>query len=248
MRYYVISDIHGFYTQMENALSEAGFFSDTEPHKLVILGDLMDRGKEAVKMQEFVLQQMERDSVILIRGNHEDLFESFVTEDHGIAYDIHVSNGTFDTALQLTGYDPVMAGLRNYDFADKAKTTPFYQKIMPSMLDYYETAHYVFVHGWIPCIAEQNRYNAISNWRKATPDEWLNARWYNGMDAAQSANEDKIIVCGHWHTSYGHSKYEGKGSEFGADANFAPYYGPHMIAIDACTAFTKKVNCLVLED
>ena len=70
----------------------------------------------------------------------------------------------------------------------------------------------------------------------------------NGIDAAQTADENKTIVCGHWHTSYGHSKYEHKGTEFGEDADFSPYYGPGIIAIDACTAFSGKSNCLVIED
>ena len=30
--------------------------------------------------------------------------------------------------------------------------------------------------------------------------------------------------------------------------DFSPYYGPGIIAIDACTAFSGKVNCLVIED
>ena len=30
------------------------------------------------------------------------------------------------------------------------------------------------------------------------------------MDAVRTCMEEKTIVCGHWHTSYGHSKYEGK--------------------------------------
>lgn len=248
MRYYVVSDIHGFYTPMISALTDAGYFSDTAPHKLVILGDLMDRGQEAIPLQQFVCQQMADNAVILIRGNHEDLFESLVTEDHGLPYDIHISNGTYDTALQLTGCDSVMARIRNYDFAAAAKGTPFYQEIMPAMQDYHETAHYVFVHGWIPCIAERNQYCAIQDWRNATPDAWRNARWYNGMDAAQTTDERKTIVCGHWHASYGHSTYEGKGSQFGADADFSPYYGPNVIAVDACTAHTGMVNCIVLED
>ena len=44
------------------------------------------------------------------------------------------------------------------------------------------------------------------------------------------------------------SKYEHKGTEFGEDADFSPYYGPGIIAIDACTAFSGKSNCLVIED
>lgn len=88
----------------------------------------------------------------------------------------------------------------------------------------------------------------ISSWREADREQWNQARWFNGMDAAQTADENKTIVCGHWHTSYGHSKYEHKGTEFGEDADFSPYYGPGIIAIDACTAFSGKSNCLVIED
>ena len=109
MRYYVISDVHGYYTQMKSALEKAGFFSDTTPHKLIMLGDLFDRGHEAKQLQQFILEQMEQDKIILIRGNHEDLFVELVTTDAGMPYSYHKSNGTYDTALQLTGFDPVMA-------------------------------------------------------------------------------------------------------------------------------------------
>lgn len=59
---------------MKSALKKAGFFSDDAPHKLIMLGDIFDRGHEAKQIQQFVLEQMEQDGVILIRGNHEDLF------------------------------------------------------------------------------------------------------------------------------------------------------------------------------
>lgn len=38
MKYYVVSDVHGFYSRLRAALTDAGFFADTEPHKLVVLG------------------------------------------------------------------------------------------------------------------------------------------------------------------------------------------------------------------
>lgn len=169
MRYYVISDVHGYYTQMKSALEKAGFFSDTTPHKLIMLGDLFDRGHEAKQLQQFILEQMEQDKIILIRGNHEDLFVELVTTDAGMPYSYHKSNGTYDTALQLTGFDPVMASIRHYDFADAAKDTPFYKEIIPAMLDYFETEHYVFTHGWIPSIPNRDKsYSYISSWRKQT--------------------------------------------------------------------------------
>jgi metallophosphoesterase superfamily enzyme len=41
---------------------------------IVICGDLFDRGKEAEELQKYILDLMDRDEGILIRGNHEDLF------------------------------------------------------------------------------------------------------------------------------------------------------------------------------
>ena len=78
-----------------------------------MLGDLFDRGHEAKQLQQFILEQMEQDKIILIRGNHEDLFVELVTTDAGMPYSYHKSNGTYDTALQLTGFDPVMASIRH---------------------------------------------------------------------------------------------------------------------------------------
>lgn len=249
MKYYVVADVHGFHSILKSALSEAGFFSDPDPHKLLVLGDLFDRGHEAKELQDFILGLMGKKEVILVKGNHEDLFLQMITEDRGLPYSHHKSNGTYDTALQLTGFDPVMAQVRNYEFADKALMTPYCQEIIPSMLDYYETKHYVFTHGWIPCIHERNgTYSHYDTWRGANDLEWMRARWVNGMDAAQTAADDKTVVCGHWHASYGHARLEKKCSEFGPDADFSPYYGPGVIAIDACTAYSKKINILIIED
>ncbi len=248
VRYYVVADVHGYYSIMRDALEAAGFFTDPEPHKLIMLGDLFDRGTEAKEIQRFVLDLMKEDAVILIRGNHEDLFESLVVEDGGIPYSHHLHNGTYDTALQLTGFTSRSAREHNFAFADKAMETPYYRKIMPAMLDYYETERYIFVHGWLPCLIEQGQYCSISDWRNSTPREWAEARWINGIKAAQTFSEAKTVVCGHWHTSFGHSQYEQKGPEFGEGADFSPYYGPGVIGLDACTALSGKLNVIVLED
>ena len=248
MKYYVTSDPHGFFTPFQIALKDSGFFQDSAPHKLIVLGDLFDRGAEAFLLQSFIQKLINDGQVILIKGNHEDLFQELVTVDNGLPYSHHVSNGTYDTALQLTGYDFVMARIKNYDFAETARNTPYYKQIIPAMVDYYETEHYIFTHGWLPCSHDNAGYGYNTNWRKASPEEWYEARWINGMDAAKFSQEEKTVVCGHWHCSYGHANYEHKCSEFGIDADFSPYYAPGIIALDACTAFSGKVNVLVIED
>ena len=250
MKYYVTSDIHGFYTPFRDVLTRAGYFEDAEPHKLVIAGDLFDRGGEAVERQDFILGLLENDEAILIRGNHEDLFAELVTTDHGLPYSHHLSNGTYDTALQLTRINKQQAILNPLAFARAARETPYYKTILGSMVDYYETKSFIITHGWIPCVSDGNGALAyVGNWRNASRREWRQARWLNGMDAVRTVREDdKTIICGHWHTSYGHSKYEGKGSEFGEDADFSPYIAPGVIALDGCTAHSGIVNCIVIED
>ena len=249
MRYYVTADTHGFYTPLMQALEKAGYFKDEAPHKLIICGDIFDRGKEAQEMQRFVLDEMEKDGIILIKGNHEDLFEELVTTDQGLAYSYHVSNGTYATALQLTGFDLAMAQVRHFDFAEAAQQTPFYQKIIPAMFDYYETENYVFTHGWIPCIPENKwQYSFVENWRESSEEEWKKARWLNGMVAFKTARDDKTVVCGHWHASFGHCMYGEAAKEFGQYTDFSPFYAPGIIALDACTASSGFVNCIVIED
>ena len=131
------------------------------------------------------------------------------------------------------------------------KETPYFKIIIPAMTDYYETKRFIFVHGWIPCIRERNKqYSYVTAWRDSDSREWMAARWINGMKAANDGviEPGKTIVCGHWHTSYGHSVLNHTCSEFGPDANFNPYYGTGIIALDACTAHSGIVNVITVED
>lgn len=248
MKYYVLSDIHGFFTLFQKTLRDAGYFDDPEEKKLLLLGDLFDRGAEAPALQKYILELMEGEKVILVRGNHEDLFQELVTADHGRPLRHHVLNGTYDTLEQLTG----LSGYgwnANRRLAAAGRETPLYTRILPAMLDYYETGRYVFTHGWVPC---QSFYGGLAfdpDWREASGAAWREARWTNPMEAVRTAQiEDKTVVCGHFHCSYGHAKFEGKGSEFGPDADFSPYMASGIIALDACTAYSGRMNCVVLRD
>lgn len=45
-----------------------------------------------------------------------------------------------------------------------------------------------------------------------------------------------------------HANYENDGGEFDNNPNFSPYYGKGIIALDACTVRSHKVNCIAIED
>lgn len=257
MRYYVVSDVHGFFSEMKAALEEKGFFEDKEPHKLVVYGDLFDRGTEALELEEFVLDLISKDDVILIRGNHEDLLMELLHGWSNRSYFQmhHSSNGTLDTVCQLTNSTMDEIYYNPDDVARKLIRNESIRTIIPRMVDYFETERYVFVHGWVPCTQVYDKakligYEIDENWREASIKSWEKARWINGMEAAHygAKVDGKTVVCGHWHCSFGHSKYEGDGGEFDNKPNFDTYYADGIIALDACTTISKKVNCIVVED
>lgn len=257
MRYYVLTDPHGYFAELDTALREKGFYEDRSPHKLIICGDLLDRGKEAVKVQEFVLELMARGEVILIRGNHEDLMLELLQNWHRRSYksDVHKKNKTLDTVFQLTGTRPWDLITNADSVAERLAETPYLRTIIPATLNYYEIKHYIFTHGWIPChmvrvMGRRMIYSPLEDWRHADEEHWGAAHWINGMEAAYNGMTEleKTIVCGHWHTSFGHARYEGSGGEFQDKPNFAPYYAKGIIALDGCVPLSHKVNCIILED
>lgn len=260
MKYYVVADVHGFYDETITALTEKGFFEDKSPHKLIICGDLFDRGEKAEQMQEFILDLIEKDLAILIRGNHEDLALEFVKNAHKYMTPMlmlthHYRNGTVDTMLALTKTGLADAYNDVKTFAIKCRQTPYFTQIIPKTVNYYETENYVFLHGWLPCCEDyqrgkQGKLEQNADWRTVGDDGWEVARWINGIYAWSQGVRlpNKTVVCGHWRASYGHAVIEGKGSERGENADYTPFYGKGIIALDACTARSKFVNCIVIED
>lgn len=246
-KFFVVSDVHGFYTEMRDALAKAGFDAENEDHWLISCGDNWDRGPDPYAMMLY-MQRLPRK--ILIRGNHEDLFEQCC--ERGEAYTHDYSNGTFQTICDLGGFD------FDYTFAEccdraLAKT----QMFLNSMVNYFETKNYIFVHSFVPLNCDDKlppyyvrnrKYSKMDNWREANALKWEDARWGDPFDLAdRGLLPDKTLVFGHWHCSKGWAKKEQR-SQFDDDARFDPYYGDRFIAIDACTAHTGKVNVLVIED
>ena len=262
MKFYVVSDVHGYYNQMKKALKDAGYFDEKKPCKLIVCGDLLDRGKEAKQMVEFMLRQLEDNRLIYIRGNHEELFVRCLQEiagggvheiASGMSY--HYTNGTWGSLLQLSNMSDVEAHSNSDELVRRVMKSSFYKRLLAECVDYYETENYIFTHGWIPCHTQgykpNTSYKFNSGWRNAGATEWSRARWYNGMELACKHHitvPNKTIVCGHWHTSYGHSVIEKRGKEFDKNADFSPFEAKGILAIDGCTAYSGIVNCVVIED
>lgn len=255
MKLFVVSDIHGFYDILVESLSKAGFDKNNPNHLLICCGDYWDRGNQPLQVMNYL---MSLDNVILVKGNHEDLMEDLLTRGYAESYDI--TNGT-----QATMYNLLTGIKENRNKAIMPQVKEFIKPFYNRMINYFETKNYVFVHGWIPVkyVGEPDEYTHkrnISynvNWRKSNDIEWETSRWTNGIDAAFQGIiiPDKTIVCGHWHCSYGHArkKYEEtqdlmQYSHLVHNPIWEPFKDKGIIAIDRCTARTKEMNILVLED
>ena len=249
MNFYVLTDPHGFYQVMMAALQNAGFFSDPQPHKLIICGDCFDRGPDVVEMQQFLLQELEEGELTLVRGNHEDLFLDFVDVAHGYSHKQYIHNGTYETALQLTQWlSPDTQHISS--FASALRETPFYKTVIPAMRNWYETKNYIFTHGWVPVkVNNDGSFRFREDWRQASENDWRSARWINGMDAFLTASvPGKTVVCGHRDASYGHRKYGRQDGQTRSVDDHSPFFAPGIIALDACTALSGTVNVIVIED
>lgn len=131
--------------------------------------------------------------------------------------------------------------------------------LLDQMVDYYETENYIFVYSFValkcndnyPVYYTRNRkFEYDPDWRTAHASAWETARWGNPLDLAMKGlnKTGKTIIAGHWHCSTGWAMEAGI-TEFGYGSCFEPYYyKDELIMIDACTAYTHKVNILVLED
>lgn len=244
MKYFVVSDIHSYYREFKDALRKAGFDCGDNNHILILCGDAFDRGPDAKKLLRFLLQLQECNRLIYIKGNHEYLMEDCLKQmkegkDVGIH---HWYNKTLDTIFQLTGYNSYDIALGVYDYKKLSRKLSKYRKLVAKCIDYYELNNYIFVHGWIPHIRNYYMLSKCKDWEKAS---WSNGmeEWHNGWTL-----DNKTIVCGHWHTSFGNYLYHNKGSgEFESNADFGIFEDDGIIALDACTAFSKKVNILVIE-
>ena len=242
---FVCSDMHSFYTLFKEALDKAGFESGNDEHLLVICGDAFDRGDESQQMLDYILSVPNK---VLVKGNHEYLFEEMCDRGYPMSHDWH--NGTAKTIMDLAPTS------KNWDGAipiAKEKVKPYFD----SLVNYFETEHYIFVHSWIPVLSKSNyRKNGCDkeynpNWREAHASEWNNATWGNPFNLAQDGlnQTGKIIVHGHYHNSLGWVyKIHGALSEFGEDAKFDICEHENCIGLDACTAYSGKVNILVIED
>ncbi len=169
---FIVSDIHGHFTQLKEALDQAGFDKNDPNHLLICCGDYFDRGNENVEVLQFFERLKHK---VLLRGNHEDLLQKLLLTGKILPH--NYINGTIQTLQNFFGkyfIDPIDDTI---DFSGKTRTVDRICEFIDETVNYYETENYVFVHGWIPesCDTADQRSHA-------SDAVWENARWIKWTD------------------------------------------------------------------
>lgn len=260
---FAVSDIHGDFNALIEGLENAGYDENNPNHLLVSLGDAFDRGDYSKNIYEYLKRLSDEGKAVVLRGNHTTFLINYL-DGTSISPFNYYNNGLKETLADfLDRTDPFeswwMIDKGNFDtapdsgdFADwiyEAKEQ--IKDKYPELLDwiksrpyYYETKNYIFTHGAID--------TEVKNWRKphcirGSFTDWEALTWDDGSFFGKDIdNTDKTVVIGHFGTQTLRKMYD---IDRDAQAfSILERKDGKVIAIDATTCYSHKVNVLVIED
>jgi serine/threonine protein phosphatase 1 len=203
-RYFAIGDIHGC---LDKLMALMGLIDiDWGVDALVFMGDYIDRGPDSRKVVDYVMGLREKhERVVCLRGNHEAMFLNYLDRREE---EIFLCNGGRNT-LRSYGILP--------DAEDrKAMIPPKHIEFFRTLLPFYETEEYLFVHAGVrPGIPMelQDPFDLI----------WIRHEFF-----LSSHGLKKSVV-------FGHTPSRGE-----------PFVGEKMIGIDTGAVYGGKLTCLEL--
>jgi len=131
-RYFAIGDIHGCLLHLERLMEKIRGLVNPEEDALVFMGDYIDRGPEPKGVIDLLLKIREEfPHMICLLGNHEDMFLRWVLTGRDL--ELYLYNGGGVT-------------IRSYSSGGKFILPSEHLDFLNSLLPYYETENYLFVH------------------------------------------------------------------------------------------------------
>ncbi|PKN08639.1 MAG: serine/threonine protein phosphatase [Deltaproteobacteria bacterium HGW-Deltaproteobacteria-7] len=138
---FAIGDIHGCLDKLQRLIQDIA--ADPANDTLVFIGDYIDRADGGRDVVDYVLElEKVYQKVICLCGNHESMLMRYL---EGVDEEMYLVNGGL---LTLEAY-----GISRTDtlFQRKAKIPSAHLRFFESLLPYYETDQFIFVHaGLLP--------------------------------------------------------------------------------------------------
>lgn len=133
---FAIGDIHGCFDQLQRLIKNIAI--DRQSDTLVFIGDYIDRGNASKEVVDYIVGlKSEFSKVVCITGNHEQMFLNYLA---GTDEEMYLYNGGKATLLSYGISRLAMPQER------KAAIPSRHLLFFRSLLPYYETEDYIFVH------------------------------------------------------------------------------------------------------
>ena len=259
-KYFIVSDVHGFYDELIQGLEDAEYDSSNPAHIFVSLGDLFDRGDKSYECLQFV-NNIPENKKILIRGNHEFCLQEAIVRRHFKKHDIH--NKTDKTCWEFYSHlhpEATIDTISEHEVLDWLYSWEDLKQYGSCLKDYYVVGTNLFLHGWVPYWC-----SSITDIRKTDWMDWWEAVWEDGAlycvkwgkKVKTSNRKDAKLVtvfCGHVHSFIHNHQYHHSGDVvFDGDEldieklDCSPFIDEGIVNLDSYTKRSHKVNVYVLE-
>lgn len=259
---FAVADIHGHYNILKKSLDEAGYDENNPNHLLIVLGDHFDRGEESLSVYEYLKRLSDENKAIVLKGNHDNMFIDYLmgTKISPFDYFHNGENATFAEFLHQTRpfetwcllynniEEPTTQDFANWLSEAREEINNEYPELlewMQNMPYYYETSNYIFTHASID--------TAVSDWHfphcyNGKYTDWDALLWDDGSFFGKYlTNTNKKVVIGHFGTDHLRRKYNYRSESEEDDFSILTREDGRVIAIDATTVYSKKINVLVIE-
>ncbi|XFA98292.1 metallophosphoesterase [Candidatus Izemoplasma sp. B36] len=227
--YFILSDIHSQYDLLIKALDKAGFDMENENHILVIVGDILDRGKQGDKLIRFIEKLITLDRILAVVGNHDDFLIEILKGNINLkTIKWNIKHNGFIETLKLGCLDQEEIKINKESILkikeNLVKKYPIFTSwIVKNPLFIIFNKH-VIVHGFLDF--------SLDNWKKTSRHY---AIWERGYDKKVPDSFPKKLIIGHT-PNY----YINKSNEI--------IYDGKKIMIDGGAASQKQINVLRLND
>ena len=233
MRYFIVSDVHGHYDVLRNELSKNKF---SPSDRLIVIGDLFDRGKQSREVLIFLRNLWENSKCEIIMGNHDVFLLDFLKENYSrVQFNIE-HNGFAETLMSLSGFNKVDDNYQDIR-AEIIKNFPYLQTWLESFPLFKETRNYIFVHGGID--------GSNPEWKKSTVRDFV---WGRQFDLPKL--DGKTIIAGHHRVATIRNKDLSDYDKLFLEdkSQFDILYCDGKILIDRFVEVSKELNILILND
>lgn len=223
IRTLVISDIHGCYDVWMALLKKINF--KPKEDRLILLGDYVDRGTQSKEVITHVKQLVESGEAIALRGNHDQRFIEWVTQNVTIHDVKFIEHGGLQTLNSYCDDKLNVNDLQNPVVLNQAKA--FIRKkyrehilFLDSLPLYHEDNKHIYVHAGLNPF-----YKA---WQEQPERDFI---WIRDAFVKKPTVVAKTVVFGHTKTMDIHGTSD-------------IWFGGDKIGIDGGCAYGLQLNCL----